>query len=722
MSINPGSRVACVLVGLPGTSKTLVAQKVCRYLQWLGIEAKVFNVGNYRRKLFGTHQPHSFFDPTNPEGERSRNEATNAALKDMIHWFRKDEGTVALFDATNSTKAKRELLLQECERNDVQVMFIESVCEDEAIQLANAIETQMHSPDYEHMEPELALQDFKARTRLFKEKYETIVDRDQAYIKLIDAGSQVIVNRIKGYVQSRVVYYLMNLRIAPRNIYFSRHGESLFNVMGLLGGDSELSARGKQYARALPELLSTHIPNADRLTIWTSTKKRTIATAKHLPNKKLAWQALDELEAGKADALTYEQVEEQFPEDFAKRDNDKYNYRYQDGESYRDVVQRLEPVIMDLERQDNVLIIGHQAILRCLYAYFMNHSFERLPYLKIPLHTVIQLTPGAYTCEERRFKVDIEAVDTHRPKPKAGSPAVTKAAAPADPEVQALATAPEPTGRPLMDAEKPKIILSNMKTTTFRDALHPDAASVESRATSPAPAQVVATAVVPDASAPAPAPALALAPAPVAAPASLSQAPASIALPPVEEKAKQIAAALMQATAVGSIANPAIAPGHNDINTPIPESALSAPIQSSNNGETTLKSAGGPAAGLSVNSNSTGSVSWKSASTPPMSPVPSIPESMSAAAQAAAEVDDAALSDSQDLDQYCASPIPGTGSKGVSPSSSLEQIAVVAVDNKPKKEVAVAVPASAIVAVETSKEVAVPTRQPVAQVATAALV
>ncbi|KAG0060869.1 Fructose-2,6-bisphosphatase [Linnemannia elongata] len=638
----------------------------------------------------------------------------------MIHWFRKDEGTVALFDATNSTKAKRELLLQECERNDVQVMFIESVCEDEAIQLANAIETQMHSPDYEHMEPELALQDFKARTRLFKEKYETIVDRDQAYIKLIDAGSQVIVNRIKGYVQSRVVYYLMNLRIAPRNIYFSRHGESLFNVMGLLGGDSELSARGKQYARALPELLSTHIPNADRLTIWTSTKKRTIATAKHLPNKKLAWQALDELEAGKADALTYEQVEEQFPEDFAKRDNDKYNYRYQDGESYRDVVQRLEPVIMDLERQDNVLIIGHQAILRCLYAYFMNHSFERLPYLKIPLHTVIQLTPGAYTCEERRFKVDIEAVDTHRPKPKAGSPAVTKAAAPADPEVQALATAPEPTGRPLTDVEKPKIILSNMKTTTFRDALHPDAASVESRATSPAPAQVVATAVVPDASAPAPAPALA--PAPVAAPASLSQAPASIALPPVEEKAKQIAAALMQATAVGSIANPAIALGLNDINTPIPESALSAPIQSSNNGETTLKSTGGPAAGLSVNSNSTGSVSWKSASTPPMSPVPSIPESMSAAAQAAAEVDDAALSDSQDLDQYCASPIPGTGSKGVSPSSSLEQIAVVAVDNKPKKEVAVAVPASATVAVENSKEVAVPTRQPVAQVATAALV
>ena len=30
------------------------------------------------------------------------------------------------------------------------------------------------------------------------------------------------------------------------------------------------------------------------------------------------------------------------------------------GESYRDVVVRLEPVIMELERQDNILIIGHQ--------------------------------------------------------------------------------------------------------------------------------------------------------------------------------------------------------------------------------------------------------------------------------------------------------------------------------------------------------------------------
>lgn len=90
-------------------------------------------------------------------------------------------------------------------------------------------------------------------------------------------------------------------------------------------------------------------------------------------------------------------------------------------QSYRDVVLRLEPVIMDLERQGNILIIGHQAVLRCIYAYFLNYRQEDLPYIKIPLHTVIELTPKAYGCDEKRYKVDIEAVDTHRPKPKAGA-------------------------------------------------------------------------------------------------------------------------------------------------------------------------------------------------------------------------------------------------------------------------------------------------------------
>jgi len=42
--------------------------------------------------------------------------------------------------------------------------------------------------------------------------------------------------------------------------------------------------------------------------------------------------------------------------------------------SYMDVVSRLEPVIMELERQQNVLVVCHQAISRCLLAYFLNYD------------------------------------------------------------------------------------------------------------------------------------------------------------------------------------------------------------------------------------------------------------------------------------------------------------------------------------------------------------
>lgn len=52
--------------------------------------------------------------------------------------------------------------------------------------------------------------------------------------------------------------------------------------------------------------------------------KRTIQTARHLPYRKKQWKALDELDAGVCDGLTYEEIEKKYPEDFRARDDDKY--------------------------------------------------------------------------------------------------------------------------------------------------------------------------------------------------------------------------------------------------------------------------------------------------------------------------------------------------------------------------------------------------------------
>lgn len=89
-------------------------------------------------------------------------------------------------------------------------------------------------------------------------------------------------------------------------------------------GDSSLSPRGLEYARLLPDALEARLPPEPSVSgdcsaslgsgsgldggglppprapvvVWTSTLKRTIATARHLPYPKLRWKALDEIHAG----------------------------------------------------------------------------------------------------------------------------------------------------------------------------------------------------------------------------------------------------------------------------------------------------------------------------------------------------------------------------------------------------------------------------------------
>jgi hypothetical protein len=69
-----------------------------------------------------------------------------------------------------------------------------------------------------------------------------------------------------------------------------------------------------------------------------------------------------------------------------------------------DVTLRLEPLAQEMERtREPVLIVAHQGILRILYAYFMGLDRKEAPYVSIPLNNVIELSPHAYGCHEKRF-------------------------------------------------------------------------------------------------------------------------------------------------------------------------------------------------------------------------------------------------------------------------------------------------------------------------------
>jgi broad specificity phosphatase PhoE len=101
--------------------------------------------------------------------------------------------------------------------------------------------------------------------------------------------------------------------------------------------------------------------------------------------------------------MTYEEIEEKFPQEFERRSVDKLAYRYPRGESYLDVIARLEPMIIEMERhREPLLIVGHQGILRIIYAFYMGLTRAEAPYVSIPLNTVIELVPSAFKCAEKR--------------------------------------------------------------------------------------------------------------------------------------------------------------------------------------------------------------------------------------------------------------------------------------------------------------------------------
>lgn len=401
-------KIALVMVGLPARGKSYIARKLARYLSWAGHETRVFNVGTYRRNLSGAHKSHEFFDPENPEASEERWRLAMHALDDMLTWTEQG-GQIAIYDATNTTKKRRAVLRTRCEERGLRVAFIEIICDDPEIIQRNVRETKLHSPDYAGVSPDEAARDFQERILHYERVYETVEDAEGKYIKLVDGGARgpkIVMSGIEGNILSRAIFFLMNLKQKTHPIYLVRHGESVFNVEDRIGGDADLSPRGRAFAQELARFMEDRRPSHEPLLVWTSSLRRTLQTAASLPEAPRPFRALDEIDAGVCEGLTYTEVKRAFPDEFRLRRENKLEYRYPQGESYLDLITRLDRMIIEIERHDApILIIGHQGVLRGLYAYLCDVPPRECPHLPMPLHTVFEITPNAYGAAETRHEL-----------------------------------------------------------------------------------------------------------------------------------------------------------------------------------------------------------------------------------------------------------------------------------------------------------------------------
>ena len=101
------------------------------------------------------------------------------------------------------------------------------------------------------MDPEAARRDFQERLQQYESIYETLdeeKDRDISYIKLYNVGQYLTANHCNGVLESEVIFYLLNAHI---------HGETDFDVKGILGGDPDLNDNGIRFSRELHDFINS---------------------------------------------------------------------------------------------------------------------------------------------------------------------------------------------------------------------------------------------------------------------------------------------------------------------------------------------------------------------------------------------------------------------------------------------------------------------------------
>ena len=105
--------------------------------------------------------------------------------------------------------------------------------------------------------------------------------------------------------------------------------------------------------------------------------------------------------------MTYDEVKEKMPDLFKNRKNNKFNFKYPEGESYFDLILRLKEFILEINRLDKpVLIITHNAVVRVILSYFLNINREKIPHMDIPLHTLYLIENSKYFYKKKSINLN----------------------------------------------------------------------------------------------------------------------------------------------------------------------------------------------------------------------------------------------------------------------------------------------------------------------------
>jgi 6-phosphofructo-2-kinase/fructose-2,6-biphosphatase 4 len=184
--------------------------------------------------------------------------------------------------------------------------------------------------------------------------FETMEEDDLNYIKMINAGRAFFYNNVSfNYLSHRIVFYLTNLHIKSRTTFFVRPGPA--TEEDTYKADAPVSPEGQIYTKKMVETLLKHREQEREasieqggpdvplrpLTVWTSTRLRTIQTAE--PLKEMGFKVkqrsqMSQINPGVCEKLSERAIRALYPEEVEKHELDPYHHRYPRAEVWRPLV------------------------------------------------------------------------------------------------------------------------------------------------------------------------------------------------------------------------------------------------------------------------------------------------------------------------------------------------------------------------------------------------
>lgn len=162
-------------------------------------------------------------------------------------------------------------------------------------------------------------------------------------------------------------------------LWIVRHGQTEGNVQGVMMGggcDYPLTEEGVRQAESLRD----NLVDKDFDKILCSSNQRAKDTLEIALSKSYNVQYEDRLKEKSYGNFTNVKKSDVDESVLAEMEGDPYNFRFEGGESFADVVVRSGEFLSDLIKQDydRVLIITHQNVIRALIANMLNLEEEVL--------------------------------------------------------------------------------------------------------------------------------------------------------------------------------------------------------------------------------------------------------------------------------------------------------------------------------------------------------